>query len=121
MFIRNAKLLDKPLETEHGEIVYELLGKAAGGSQSHSLAQIVIPPGKGSLRHYHPAAEESYYILSGTAQMELDGETATLNPGDSVFILPDQVHRIANAGNQNLVILAICVPAWTPDNSVYLD
>jgi mannose-6-phosphate isomerase-like protein (cupin superfamily) len=53
--------------------------------------------------------------------MELDGETATLVSGDSVAILPDQVHRIRNASNQNLVILAICVPAWTPDNSVYLD
>jgi mannose-6-phosphate isomerase-like protein (cupin superfamily) len=111
----------QPLVSEHGEIVYELIGHAAGGSQAHSLAQIVLPPGKTSLKHYHPVAEESYYILSGTAQMEIDGETAILGPGDSVVIPPTKAHQITNAGDDDLVFLAVCVPAWTPDNSVFLD
>lgn len=120
MNVRNAQHV-RGIESEHGEIVYELLGASAGGSRAHSLAQIVIPPGKASLKHYHPVAEESYYILSGTARMELDGEIAVLGPGDGVIILPHQVHRIANAGEGDLILLAVCVPAWTPDNSVFLD
>lgn len=107
--------------SEHGEIVYELFGAAVGHGTAHSLAQIVIPPGKASRRHYHPEAEESYYILSGTAHLELDGERATLTRGDSVVISPPQVHQIRNAGSDDLVLLAVCVPAWTPDNSVFLD
>jgi len=120
MNVRSARHMHG-VESEHGEIVYELLGASAGGSRAHSLAQIVIPPGKASLKHYHPVAEESYYILSGTARMELDGEIAVLGPGDSVIILPHQIHQIANAGEGDLTLLAICVPAWTPDNSVFLD
>jgi mannose-6-phosphate isomerase-like protein (cupin superfamily) len=53
--------------------------------------------------------------------MELDGEVVILQPGDSVMIPPPQVHQISNAGDSDLILLAICVPAWTPDNSVYLD
>ena len=120
MDIRNAAST-QGFASEHGEIVYELLGAAVGNSDKHSLAQIVIPPGKASRKHYHPVAEESYYILSGTARLEVDGVTSTLGPGDSVLLVPLQVHQISNAGEDNVVLLAVCVPAWTPDNSVYLD
>ena len=120
MKVQNAQRV-AALESEHGEEVYELIGASAGGSHTHSLAQIVIPPGKASLKHYHPVAEESYYILSGTARMEMDGEIAMLGPGDSVIILPNQVHQIVNAGPGDVTLLAVCVPAWTPDNSVFLD
>ncbi|MBN2306289.1 MAG: cupin domain-containing protein [Anaerolineae bacterium] len=118
--VKNAKNVT-PLNSEHGEIVHELIGHAAGGSQAYSLAEIVIPPGKGSLKHYHPVAEESYYIRSGTARLDIDGDTIMLGPGDSVAILPNKIHQIFNAGETDMVLLAVCVPAWTPDNSVYLD
>jgi mannose-6-phosphate isomerase-like protein (cupin superfamily) len=120
MKVQNAQQVTA-LESEHGEVVYELIGASAGGSRVHSLAQIVIPPGKASLKHYHPVAEESYYILAGTARMEMDGEVAVLGPGDSVIILPSQVHQIVNVGPGDVTLLAVCVPAWTPDNSVFLD
>lgn len=120
MNIRNPKTIPG-VKSDHGEIIYELFGMAAGGSHAHSLAQIVIPPGTASRRHYHPIAEESYTVLSGTARMEMGEETAALNPGDSVIILPPQVHRISNAGDTDLVLLVVCAPAWTPDNSVFLD
>jgi mannose-6-phosphate isomerase-like protein (cupin superfamily) len=120
MHIKNADAL-QGFGSPHGEIVFELIGNAAGGSQAHSMAKIVIPPGKASRKHYHPVAEESYFILTGTARMEMNGEVITLSSGDSVMIPPPQVHQISNAGEKDLVLLAICVPAWTPDNSVYLD
>jgi len=110
-----------PLESPHGEVVYELMGNAAGGAAAHSLAQIVIPPGKASRRHYHPVAEESYYILSGQGALDLDAERVTLRPGDAVVIPPGAVHQIHATGSADLVLLAVCVPAWAPDNSVYLE
>jgi mannose-6-phosphate isomerase-like protein (cupin superfamily) len=124
MNIRNPKTIP-PVKSEHSatncEIIYEMFGMAVADSRAHSLAQIVIPPGKASRKHYHPVAEESYTVLSGTARMEMDGETAVLNPGDSVIILPPQVHQIFNTGENDLVLLVVCAPAWTPDNSVFLD
>ncbi|MCZ7540686.1 MAG: cupin domain-containing protein [Anaerolineae bacterium] len=120
MHIRNADNVPA-LESPHGEIVYELAGAAAGGTGAHSVAQVRIPPGKASRLHYHPLAEESYVILEGSASIEVDGERATLRPGDAVAIPPTAVHRIWNAGETDLLFVAVCVPAWTPDNSAYLD
>jgi mannose-6-phosphate isomerase-like protein (cupin superfamily) len=107
----------------HGEVVYELIGMKAGGSSQHSLAQITILPGKASRKHYHPVAEESYYIVAGRGRIEMDGETQQVHAGDAVLIPANKVHQIFNdsQSNENLIFLAVCLPAWTPDNSVYLD
>lgn len=120
MEIRRADQLPG-LSSPHGEVVFELCGAAVGNSQAHSLAQVVLPPGKASRKHLHPVAEESYYILAGTGHLLLGDETALLHPGDCVVIPPQCVHQITNHGTTELVLLAVCAPAWTPDNSVYLD
>lgn len=122
MHIRNND--DVPaFASPHGEVVYELIGNKAGGSNAHSVAQIVIQPSKASRKHYHPTAEESYYILAGRGLVVMDGERREVNAGDAVMIPPKAVHQIFNngTGNELLVFLAVCVPAWTPDNSVFVD
>ncbi len=120
MHIRNLAGV-QPAVSPHGEIVRETLGTAAGGASQHSLAHITLPPGTASLKHYHPAAEESYTILAGQGRLTLDGVTAALAPGDSVAIPAGAVHQIANDGSVDLVFLAVCVPPWTPDCSVFVD
>ena len=120
MHLRNVSSVT-PFQADHGETVYETLGHAAGGATSHSLAQIVLAPGAASLKHFHPAAEETYHILSGAGEIEIDGVRSPVRPGDSLYIAPRAAHQIANTGADELVFLAICVPAWTPDNSVYVD
>jgi quercetin dioxygenase-like cupin family protein len=119
VFIRDTQSV-APFESPHGEIVHELGGLSAGGLQQHSLAQITLPPGKSSLKHYHPIMEESYYMLSGTTRMVVDGETQTLTAGQMVAILPNQAHQIFNDGDQSAIFLAVCVPPWTPDCSIFL-
>ena len=77
--------VDDPIITPHGEIIYELIGRDQdhGSADGHSLAHIVILPGKASLAHYHKVSQESYYILSGQAEMVINGETMDLGPGDA--------------------------------------
>ena len=107
----------------HGEVVYELIGEKAGDISGHSVAQIVLPPGKAAQKHYHPVAEESYYILAGRGRVTIDNETREVTAGDTIYIPANAVHEIENhtSGHENLIFLAVCVPAWTPDNSVYVD
>ncbi len=109
------------LQTPHGEIVREFFGAAAGGTRHHSLAYITLPSGKHSLKHYHPIAEESYYILSGSGRILVDSEERRCSVGDAVAIPPNAVHQIFNNGDTVLTFLAVCVPAWTPDCSVFIQ
>jgi uncharacterized RmlC-like cupin family protein len=79
-----------PITTPHGELIRELIGRTAteGSAPRHSVAHIVLPPGKSSLLHYHPEAEESYYILSGQARVLIGEEEVVMVAGTAVLIPP---------------------------------
>jgi mannose-6-phosphate isomerase-like protein (cupin superfamily) len=104
-----------------GESVQELLGHQAGGAASHSLALVTIQPGKSSAPHYHKNSDESYLILTGIASMHIDQAQFELKAGESVLIEPMEVHQIFNHSDEALTFLAVCVPAWYPDDSFAAD
>ena len=119
MRIKHSDQIPQPLVTPTGEVIYELVG-AGGGEASgpgHSLARILIPPEKSSAPHYHQISSETYYILEGQGAMKIDGEDYTLHPGQACLIEPGEVHQISNLGSADLVFLAVCVPAWVPEDS----
>ena len=63
-----------------------------------------ILPGGQLLRHHHDP-EETYYILSGRGEMEIDGRTQAVGPGCAVYIPPDARHAIRCTGTEPLVFV----------------
>lgn len=122
MHLRSQSKVKNPIQTPHGETVYELLGRAVGpGEMDHSIAVVEIEPGRASLRHYHPETRESYYVQAGSGRMELGAETQEVSAGDLIFIPPGETHKITNLGAGTLQLWVVCVPAWTPDCSVFTE
>ena len=123
MRLTRKEHIEIPFESNTGEKVYEMLGapEAIGGVTHQSFSHVVIPAGCTSRPHYHPVAEETYYILSGEGRMVVDGKQMRLVPGDALLILPPEVHQIFNDTDADLEFIAVCAPAWEPNNSVYLD
>ena len=121
MHISRKSSYPEKLVTPDGEIIQEILGLAAGGIEGHSLAKITIPPGNASARHFHKKSEESYLILSGIASLEIDDQAFTLCAGEALLIEANEVHQITNKDDQDLVFLAVCVPAWHPDDSFEVE
>jgi mannose-6-phosphate isomerase-like protein (cupin superfamily) len=119
MFIHAKDQIQLPFTQPLGERVFELIGNSpeSGEARLHSLAHIVIPAGKSSARHYHKTSEETYYILAGEGRMVVDGKEFTLQPGQACLIVAPEVHQIFNDGEVDLEFLAICAPAWSPDDS----
>ena len=100
-----------------GERIQEILGVQAGSVYSHSIAEITIPPAGTAMPHFHKETEETYLILSGTATIQIQDEQLVLTAGEAVLIEPGEVHQIINNGEENLVFIAVCVPAWQPGDS----
>lgn len=123
MRLTRKEHIEKPFENTTGERVYEMLGapERIGGASFHSFSHVVIPAHCHSRPHYHPVAEETYYILSGQGRMIVDDKELVLVPGDALLIQPPEVHQIFNDTEGDLEFIAVCAPPWTPDNSVYLD
>ena len=119
MFV-NDKTKVTLLDSGYGEHIYELIGHVAGGSQQYSLAHIELQPQCKSLKHYHPACDESFYILSGNPLMLVNGESQRLRAGQVVVIPKPHWHQLYNDHDSDIVtFLAICLPAWTTDCSVF--
>ena len=48
--------------------------------------------------HRHPAAEESYEVIAGELEVQIDGEWSTVTTGQKVVIPPDTEHAFKNTG-----------------------
>jgi mannose-6-phosphate isomerase-like protein (cupin superfamily) len=108
--------------TSHGETIHELAGRTVGTKTfKHSVAYVVIARRGSTLRHLHRQTEESYYIMKGEGLMELGEESERLGVGQLVLIPAMHPHKITNTGDQDLVMLVACAPAWEASDVVWLE
>jgi len=122
MHVFSKTQVSSPIVTEHGEIIFELLGRNFDEkTENHSVAYVVIAPKKSSRLHYHPKAEESYYILKGKARILVGDEESTVTLGQIILIPPGKSHKIINIGEDNLELLVTCIPAWESNNTILLE
>jgi len=85
----------------------------------YSLAHAILEPGKTSLAH-RLRTSEVYYILQGEGEMNINGETALVRPGQAVYIPPHSTQFIRNTGTVDLVFLCIVDPAWRVEDEEVL-
>lgn len=81
----------------------------------YSLAHARLGAGRRSKAH-GLVSSEVYYILSGEAEMHINGETARLTAGDTVEIPPGSAQWIVNIGAVELRFLCIVDPAWRKED-----
>jgi mannose-6-phosphate isomerase-like protein (cupin superfamily) len=113
-----------PFEAPSGEVIYEMIGSnpAIGGTVKHSFVHVSIPINGHSDKHYHKVSEETYYILSGFALITIDDSSFFLEKDKACLIMPNEVHQIFNgSANETLEFLTVSAPAWTPDDSFFIE
>ena len=112
-----------PFMAPLGEEIFEMIGRPdhLGGTSQHSLVHVVIPPGKRSPSHFHKIAEETYYILKGSALMAINDRRWRAEPGLAFTMHPGEVHQIVNDGTEDLEFLTISAPAWVPEDTYEVD
>src|ERR1700744_4775265 len=79
-------------------------------SDSLSVIQERMPPGTAEQLHYHERAQQVFYILSGTATFEINGEEKIVQANESIHIAPKTKHCIANKAADDLHFLVISEP-----------
>ena len=107
--------------TKDGSEIRELLAHRNSSIRKQSLAEARLPVGTRTTPHYHPQTEEIYYILSGTAEMTIDGHQRGVGPGDAIAIPPGAVHTICNSGGEQLVFLCCCAPPYEHSDTVLVE
>lgn len=109
-----------PYITKDGSKISELMHPLLHSSQNQSLAEAVVPGGTRTHLHRHHRSEELYHITSGSGMMQLGEDEFEVNSGDTVCIPPGTAHCIHNTGNDELVILCCCSPAYQHEDTELL-
>jgi mannose-6-phosphate isomerase-like protein (cupin superfamily) len=96
-----------------GEQMFAMLNEENSGAKQHSLYYNKIPVGKCGPKAFHKITEATYLIISGKANIVVDGKDNAVSTGDALLMLPNEVHQIFNTGDSELIYIAIDAPAWS--------
>ncbi len=120
MDVRNVS--DMPaFITKDGSEIRELLAYRNSVVRNQSLAEARVPVGGSTQEHYHPRAEEIYFITAGTGKMRIEAELCDVKPGDAIAILPGQKHKLWNTGAETLKLLCCCAPAYEHSDTIITE
>lgn len=107
--------------TKDGSEIRELLAYRNSVIRAQSLAEARLPVGGATQEHYHPKAEEIYYITHGTGRMRIEGEVREVKVGDAIAIPPGLKHKIWNTGQETLRLLCCCAPAYEDSDTIITE
>ena len=75
-----------------------------------SVIQECVPSGCSEVKHYHEQAQQFFFILSGTATLELDGVENIVVANHGLHVPAGVVHQLANNHPQELNFLVVSTP-----------
>jgi mannose-6-phosphate isomerase-like protein (cupin superfamily) len=110
-----------PFITKDGSEIRELLAHRNSCIRNQSLAEARLPVGASTQEHYHPKAEEIYFITHGTGRMRIEGELRGVKVGDTIAISPGQRHKLWNTGGVELRLLCCCAPGYEHADTVITE
>jgi len=108
----------KPIDRTTAE--HYLWGEACDGwhlvrRDDMSVIAERVPPEAGETRHLHEKARQFFYILSGRAVIEIDGERITLHAGQGIEVSPGTAHQFSNESEEDVHFLVFSHPASHDD------
>ena len=79
------------------------------GSKHVAVGFTTYPVGEKGSPHAH-TGEETIFILKGGAKVSSSKEEQTLEAGDIVYLPPNEIHTLANSGEENLQFIWVYTP-----------
>jgi mannose-6-phosphate isomerase-like protein (cupin superfamily) len=70
-----------------------------------SMVETLVKPGSGPTYHSHAREDETFYVVSGTADVWIDREIFRCEAGDRVFGPRNVFHTYRNVGNTDLKMI----------------
>lgn len=79
-------------------------------SDNLSVIQEKVPAGGYEVKHYHKISHQFFYVLKGTATVEIDDEVFELNPFEGIEIKPGQAHQLINKTERDIEFIVVSSP-----------
>ena len=75
-----------------------------------SVIQERVPPGRGEVRHYHQHAYQFFFVLSGIATVEIEGQLLKVGPYQGCSVPPKTPHQLSNEEAEDLEFVVVSAP-----------
>ena len=79
-------------------------------ANKYCLVEAVVPPGLGAPPNHHAGETECFYVLAGTAEFVIDGQSRSAGPGTHVAIPDGAVHAFTATGAEPARMLILNAP-----------
>jgi mannose-6-phosphate isomerase-like protein (cupin superfamily) len=79
-------------------------------SKNLSVIQERVPAGSSEVRHLHERAEQFFYVLKGTATLEVAGSIQVLAQNQGFHVPAGTPHTLSNQHESTLEFLVISTP-----------
>jgi mannose-1-phosphate guanylyltransferase/mannose-6-phosphate isomerase len=87
-------------------------------SQFYKIKRVTVKPGQQLSLQLHHHRSEHWVVVSGTAQVELDGETRFLRQGESTFVRSGVRHRLSNPGVIPLEVIEVQLGEYLEEDDI---
>ncbi len=91
------------------ELVIKICGAATDGALA--VFEDAVRPGAGPARHFHRDQAETFFVIDGRFDFEIDGRLMHAGPGDIAFVPNGAVHAFKNVGRRHGRLRFMFTPA----------
>lgn len=110
--IRESDVQGYSPANHEGTVNKRLISPETVGSKHLEVLLGTIESQQGALPHAHPGIEQVVYMISGAADVELDGEKGSMQAGDCCFFPPDKKHIFTVTSKEPARIIVIYSPPY---------
>ena len=101
--------------TTDGKLIEEHFGRVISNEPGLSIAHMVAP--SGWIEPFqNPEFDEYTLMVRGRKQIEINGETVTLKPSESILIKKGVRVQYSNPFEEEAEYWSVCTPAFSPDS-----
>jgi len=117
----------KPFVTKDESLIREFFhplhetSKEAPRKIPLSIALATVKPGEKTLRHIHRNSAEFYYITRGVGIIQLNSKKEPIQENTLIYIPAKTKHTVTNTGKENLLILCVCSPPYSHEDTKILE
>lgn len=75
-----------------------------------SVIEERMPPGTSEVRHYHQKANQFFYVLRGTLNINVEGNELALKSGQGLHIPAGERHQVHNRSASDVEFIVVSNP-----------
>jgi len=87
-------------------------------TENYKIKRVSVKPGQKLSLQLHHHRSEHWVVVSGTAEVELNGETRFLRQGESTFVRSGMRHRLKNPGIISLEVIEVQLGEYLEEDDI---